>query len=198
MPKKDPRIDAYIEKSASFAKPILTHVRKLVHAACPEVEETVKWGMPHFDYKGGMLGMAAFKQHCAVSFWKSKLIFDNAELNRDGMGHLGRITSIADLPNDKTLTRYLKKAVELNEAGIKNPRPARSTKRGELVVPEVLLAALRKNKKALTTFENFTYSHKKEYVEWITEAKREETREHRLETTMKLLTQGKTRHSKYQ
>jgi uncharacterized protein YdeI (YjbR/CyaY-like superfamily) len=198
MPKKDPRIDAFIEKSAPFAQPILIHVRKLVHAACPNVEETLKWGMPHFDYKGVLLGMAAFKQHCAVAFWKADLVLGEAQVADEAMGHFGRITSRDDLPSDKVLTRYIRKAVELNEAGIKKPVPARPKKRKELEIPDDFQAALKKNRKALATFEGFSYSHRKEYVEWITEARRDETRARRLKTAMEWLAQGKSRNWKYQ
>jgi len=197
MPKKDPRIDAFIEKSAPFARPILIHVRELVHAACSNIEETLKWGMPHFDYKGVLLGMAAFKQHCAVSFWKADLVLGEAQVADEAMGHFGRITSLDDLPSDKVLTRYIRKAVELNEAGIKKPAPARPKKRKELVIPDDFQAALKKNRKALATFEGFSYSHRKEYIEWITEAKRDETRARRLKTAMEWLAQGKSRNWKY-
>ena len=198
MAKKDPRIDAYIAKSADFAKPILHHLRKLVHAACPEVEETLKWSMPSFTYKGLLCGMAAFKQHCTFGFWKGKLILDDRgdDLEKDAMGHFGRIYSIADLPPDKTMLGYIKEAVRLNEEGIKVPKPKPKAKK-ELVVPDYFTSALRKNKKALATFDNFTYSHKKEYLEWITEAKREETRTQRLETAVAWLAQGKPRNWKY-
>src|SRR6266705_559548 len=123
MAAKDPRIDAYIAKSADFAKPILSHLRKLVHAACPGVQETIKWGMPHFDYKGIMCGMAAFKQHCSFGFWKGRLIFGKAPggARDEGMGYAGRITKLSDLPADKVLLGYIRKAAALNDAGIKAP-----------------------------------------------------------------------------
>ena len=107
--KKDPRIDAYIARSADFAKPILRHIRSAVHEGCPPVEETIKWGFPHFDYKGMLCGMAAFKRHCALGFWKSSLILDLK--NQDAMGHFGRITSLADLPPTKVLMGYVKRAM---------------------------------------------------------------------------------------
>ena len=198
MPTKDRRVDAYIAKAADFAKPILTHVRKLVHAACPDVIETMKWSMPHFDHKGGICGMAAFKQHCALGFQKGELIFGSTAEENEAMGHFGRITSLADLPKDKVLIGYIRKAAELNEAGIKKPAPARSKVKKELVVPDDFLAALRKNKKALAAFENFSYSHRKEYAQWITEAKREETRAKRLATALEWLAKGKSRNWKYE
>ena len=127
MLKKDKRIDAYITKSAPFAKPILKHFRALVHRACPEVEETIKWNFPHFDYKGSMMcSMAAFKQHCAIGFWKASLLTDAKKLieranSEEAMGHFGRITSLKDLPKDAVLTKYIKEAMKLNREGIKPP-----------------------------------------------------------------------------
>ena len=197
MPKQDPRVDTYIAKSADFAKPVLNRIRRLVRAACPEVEETLKWGMPHFVHKGMLCGMAAFKQHCTFHFWKSSLIFGKGKTREDAMGQFGRITSLADLPGDKILTGYLKKGVALNEAGIKKPRPKPKAKKS-LIVPEYFLAALKKNKKARTTFMNFSPSCKGEYVEWITEAKRAETRVRRLQTAIQWLAAGKSRNWKYQ
>ena len=186
MAIKDSRIDAYIAKSADFAQPILKHIRKLVHAACPDVEETMKWSFPHFDYKGMMCSMAAFKQHCSFGFWKGELILGKGpDGDRgEGMGQFGRITALSELPKDATLIGYIKNAVQLNEAGIKLPTSAKPKVKKELTVPDDLIAALKKNKKAQMAFENFSYSHKKEYVEWITEAKREETRKKRLETAI--------------
>jgi uncharacterized protein YdeI (YjbR/CyaY-like superfamily) len=198
MARKDPRIDAYISKSADFAKPILKHLRKVVHAGCPDVQETIKWSMPHFDYKGMMCGMAAFKEHCAFGFWKAELIFDRGqEGEKSGMGSFGCIKSLGDLPNEKTLIGYVKKAAALNEAGIKAPRP-QPKKRAPIPIPDYFAAALRKNAKAQKAFENFSPSHRREYLEWVTEAKREETRKERLTTTIKWLAEGKPRHWKHQ
>jgi uncharacterized protein YdeI (YjbR/CyaY-like superfamily) len=198
MGSKDPRIDAYIAKSAEFAKPILKHLRKIVHAGCPKVEETIKWQHPHFDYKGVMCGMAAFKQHCVFGFWKETLILDRAKVaEKTAMGSFGCINSLADLPSDKTLIHYVKKATALNEAGIKAPGRTQPKKREPLAVPDYFSAALKKNAKARTTFENFAPSKRREYLEWVTEAKREETRNERLATSIKWLAQGKPRHWKY-
>lgn len=199
MGKKDPRIDAYIARSSDFARPILNHIRKLVRAACPEVEETMKWSFPHFDYKGMLCSMAAFKQHCSFGFWKGKLIFGNSPggARGEGMGYFGRFTAISDLPDEDVLMGYVRQAVQLNDAGIKTPARVRPRKKQELVVPDYFLAALKKNKKAAATFEQFSYSHKKEYVEWITEAKREETRQQRMKKAIGWLAEGKPRHWKY-
>ncbi|HYV90968.1 MAG TPA: DUF1801 domain-containing protein [Chitinophagales bacterium] len=179
MPKKDSRFDAYILKSADFAKPILTHLRKIVHKACPEVEETIKWGMPYFMYKGILCGMASFKNHCAFVFPKGSVMKDPnriLDVKRErAMGQFGRISSLKDLPSEKILIAYIKEAMKLNDGNVKLPERQRTEKK-ELVVPDDLMKALKKNKKALTTFESFNYSNKKDYAEWITEAKNEETR----------------------
>jgi uncharacterized protein YdeI (YjbR/CyaY-like superfamily) len=204
MAKKDPRIDAYIEKSADFAKPVLKHFRSLVHKTCPDVEEKIKWGFPHFDYHGGpMAHMASFKNHCAVGFWKASLMKNADALvekakNEEAMGHLGRITSLKNLPDDRTLAGYIKQGMRLNEEGIKlSSNKAKPGAKKELEVPDYFLKALKKNKTAKKTFDDFTYSHKKEYVEWISEAKTEPTRDKRVETSVEWLSEGKSRHWKY-
>jgi len=202
MPKKDPRIDAYIAKSADFAKPILKHLRELIHSACPEVEETLKWSMPSFEYKGILCGFAAFKAHVTFGFWKGDLMFtgDAAAQKKanEAMGHFGRLTKLSELPSDKLLVSYIKEAKRLNDESIKKEKPPKPKVRAELVVPPVLVAALRKNAKAKATFDAFSYSHKKEYVEWISEAKQEETRARRLATAIEWLSEGKARHWKYE
>jgi uncharacterized protein YdeI (YjbR/CyaY-like superfamily) len=198
MASKDPRVDVYIAKSANFAKPILKHLRKAVHAGCPKVEETMKWSMPHFDYKGVMCGMAAFKAHCAFGFWKEALIFDRDQpAEKTGMGSFGNIRSLADLPSEKTLIQYVKRAAALNEAGIKTPGRTQPKKREPLEVPDYFSAALKKNARARKTFESFPPSKRREYLEWVTEAKREETRRERTAISIKWLAEGKPRHWKY-
>ena len=166
MGTRDRRIDAYIAGSAGFAKPILTRLRKVVHAGCPDVEEAIKWGFPHFMYKGILCSMASFKEHCAFGFWKGSLIQDKAleKVGKTAMGHLGRITSVEDLPAEKVLLRYIKKAMALNVEGAKVPSRARPRGDRTLTVPADLMAALRKNRKALATFNRFNYSNRKEYV----------------------------------
>jgi len=202
MPATDSRIDTYIAKSADFAKPILTYIRRLVHKACPGAEETIKWGMPHFDYKGAVLcSMASFKQHCTFGFWKAAIMKDPAGIfNKDGknaMGQFDRITSVKDLPADKILIAYIKEAAQLNEAGVKLPaKPKTATKNIE--IPAALSTALKKNKKAQTVFEQFPPSHKKEYIEWITEAKTEATRDKRIDTAIEWIAEGKGRNWKYE
>lgn len=202
MPVKNPQVDQYIAKSAEFAKPILNHLRELVHNACPEAEEKIKWGMPHFDYKGMMCSMAAFKQHCAFTFWKAPLMKDkklmaNAK-SETAMGHLGRITSLKDLPSDKVLLTYIKEAKKLNDDGVKLPSKPIRTKKKEIVIPEYFVKELKKNKSAQKTFESFPPSHKREYIEWITEAKTEETRNKRMALAINWLSEGKSRNWKYE
>jgi uncharacterized protein YdeI (YjbR/CyaY-like superfamily) len=196
MSRRDPRIDAYIDKAAPFAKPILTHLRETVHAACPDCEETLKWGHPSFTYKGLMCGMAAFKQHCTFGFWKGSLVLGRGK-DGDAMGQFGRITSLQDLPSASVIAGYVKKAAALNDAGVTTPRAPRGPARAVRVPPD-LAAALKKHKKAKATFDNFSASHRREYVEWITDAKRDETRKRRLATTIAWLTEGKTHNWRYE
>lgn len=205
MAKKEKAIDAYIAKSAGFAKPILLHIRQLVHKTCPDVEEKMKWSFPHFDYKGEMMcSMAAFKQHAVFGFWKAALMKDpvlveNAK-SEVSMGHLGRLTSLKDLPSDKKMIAWIKEAMQLTDKGIKLPARAKPTEKDkkELTEPDYFIKALAKNKKAKTAFDNFAYSHKKEYLIWITEAKTEETRNKRMETALEWLAEGKSRNWKYE
>lgn len=199
MPTIDPRIDAYInDKTADFAKPILAHLRQLVHTACPEVTETMKWSMPFFDYKGPLANMASFKAHCAFGFWKQSLMESDAiPAEKTAMGAFGRITAIEDLPDDATMIALIKQAVKLNEDGVKVEKKAPTTDK-TLVVPEILIAALEQNPQASEHFNNFPYSKKKDYIEWINEAKSDATREKRLATTIEQLAEGKSRHWKYE
>lgn len=200
---KDKRIDAYIAKSEDFAKPILNHIRESVHKAVPEVEETIKWGFPHFDYNGEMMcSMASFKKHCAFTFWKASLLPDPEGIlehtERNAMGHMGRITQLKDLPDTKTLIKYIKEAARLNAEGIKVVKKPIEKEKKEVVVPDYFELALSKNKKAKAVFEKFSYSHKKEYIEWITEAKTEATRIKRMDTALEWIAEGKGRNWKYE
>ena len=192
MATKDARIDAYIAKSAKFAQPILKRLRKLVHAGCPDVVETIKWGSPHFEHKGMLCGMAAFKEHCAFGFWNRALKIPGKE---GAMGQFGSIKSLSDLPADKVLIGYVKEAAKLNETGVK-VGPIRR-KLQPLPVPPELRAALKKNPAALANFEKFSPSNRREYNEWIGEAKREETRAQRAETAVGWIADGKSRNWKY-
>lgn len=202
MPRSDPRIDAYIDKAAPFARPILDHIRSLVHQACPEVEEKIKWSFPHFDYKGEMMcSMAAFKAHCAFGFWKAELIRSSQGklqlADRTAMGNLGKITGLKDLPSDRAMIKMIKEACALNDQGIKVKKPEPAQKK-ELVAPEYLLQALAKNKAARKTFDKASYSFRKEYIEWITEAKTETTRQSRIKTALDWMAEGKGRNWKYE
>ena len=149
MPKKNPRIDAYIKKAQPFAQPILIHLRKLVHQANPDVQETIKWGFASFDYKGPFCSMASFKQHCAFGFWKTALMKDAKEMigkNEYAMGHLGKIMSMNDLPPDKKIIGWIKEAVKLNDDDVKLPDRKKSSEKKEIEIPEAFQKALNKNK----------------------------------------------------
>ncbi len=200
MARKINVIDLYIDKSADFAKPILTHLRDLVHVACPLVEEKIKWGFPHFDFKGEMMcSMAAFKNHCAFGFWKASLMKDKHQLfnANEAMGHLGKITSLKDLPTDKIMLAYIKEAMQLNIDGVKLPTKKKSN---SIIVrvPDYFIAALKENQSAEKQFTAFSPSHKKEYIQWITEAKTETTRNKRVETALEWIAEGKGRNWKYE
>ena len=195
----DPRVDAYIEKSADFARPVLEHFRKLVHQAFPAMEETIKWGVPHFEHKGIVCSMAAFKAHCAIGFHKSALIEDKQGLlerkDRTAFGSLGRITSLKDLPADKHLKAWVKAVADLNERGIKKPAPKRKPRK--LDIPDWFSTAIAGNPAAKKAFDGFSYTNQKDYVEWVTEAKRAETREKRLAQALEWMAEGKPRNWKY-
>jgi uncharacterized protein YdeI (YjbR/CyaY-like superfamily) len=198
MPTTDKRFDAYIAKANPFAQPILTHIRSVVHSACPDVVETMKWSSPSFMYKDQMLcQMSAFKEHVGFGFWKGKMI-DGLKLggSSEGAGHFGRIKTVKDLPGKRELTGYIKQAMKLNDEGVSPARVVK--KKPALAVPAELTAALEKNKKAKATFEAFPPSHRREYSEWITEAKREETRAARVKQAVEWIAEGKARNWKYQ
>jgi len=201
MPKRDPRVDAYIAKSADFAKPILTHFRAVVDAACPDATENIKWSTPSWDYAGSLLcSMAAFKQHCSFGFWKANLLTLNGKPVGIGAdGQLSHITSVKDLPSRAVLVKLVKQAARLNADGVKESvMSGRSrTPKPPLPVPEDFQRALARNRKARDTFAAFPPSHQREYIEWIAGAKREETRAERLATSLQWLAEGKPRNWKY-
>ncbi len=199
---KDLHIDQYLEASADFAKPILRHLRALVHQACPGAVEKLKWGFPQFDYKGVYTSMAAFKEHCAFNFWKAELLDDPkglfGEKEAKSMGNFGRIRLLADLPPDDILLDYLARARQLNDEGVKRitKQPTEEEKK-ELAVPGDLRSALQSNTVASEVFEKFSYSCRKDYVVWITEAKTAATREKRIATAVEWISEGKNRNWKY-
>lgn len=202
MPR-DPRVDAYIAKAQPFARTILKHLRALVHKAVPDVEETLKWGMPTFMMHGAiMCGMASFKAHSAFWFWRGSQIPDTHKIFGRGekaMGQLGRITSIRDLPNARVLTKYVKAAAALNRESGTAAHKAAAAKRKVNVprTPTDLSKALRANATASAAWKTFPPSHRKEYIEWIMEAKTAETRGKRLATSLKWIAQGKHRNWRY-
>jgi len=203
MGTRDLRVDKYIAKAPDFARPVLAHLRDLVHATCPDVAETIKWGFPNFLYEDGILcSMAAFKNHCSFGFWKAALMDDTDQIltvaARAGMGHMGKIAALADLPKDAVLKKYIKAAMELNKKGVKVPKakPAERDKK-ELEVPDYFIKELKKHKQAEQIFNAFAYSHKKEYLQWITEAKTEVTRNKRMAQAMEWIAEGKGRNWKY-
>lgn len=201
MSATDKRVDEYINRSAAFAKPILSHLRAVIHQADPRIEETIKWGFPNFEYKGIVCSMASFKQHCSFSFWKASVLKDPHQIlsaiGETAMGHFGKIKSLNDLPSDDILIEYIREAVQLNEADVKVPSRTKPVAQKDLEVPGYLLDALKQNKEAKATFEAFSYSNKKDYVEWLTEAKTEATREKRLQTAIEWMAEGKIRNWKY-
>jgi uncharacterized protein YdeI (YjbR/CyaY-like superfamily) len=199
MANTDPRVDAYITKSAPFAQPILQHIRKAVHAGCPDVEETIKWSFPHFVYKGMLCSMASFKAHCAFGFWKGSLLKDELgdSKAKDAMGQFGRIASLDDLPPARQLIALVRKAAALNEQGVKVVR-RKSIVKAAPVVPAEFRKILRADKKALAAFTALSASHQREYLEWFAEAKTPETRQRRMGTALEWLSEGKARNWKYE
>ena len=195
---RDPRIDAYIERQADFARPILEHLRAAVHSACPEAEETMKWSMPHFTYKGQILaGMAAFKAHATFGFWRGKEVLGETGAERDAMGQFGRLTSLDDLPPADVLESLIRKAAAVAESGPK-PRPPAKHPKPPVETPDDLSAALDENAAARATFEAFPQSCRREYVEWVVEAKRPETRAKRIAQAVEWMAEGKRRNWKYE
>jgi len=203
--KTDPRVDAYIAKSADFAKPILEHIRDVMHEGCPECEEDIKWGHPSFIYKGIMAGMAAFKAHATFGFWRGGTMVeaeDRKDGDESGMGQFGRLTSVQELPSRKKLLGYVKAAKKLQDAGAVAPKAKKRTKpRPPVKVPTIpppFRKALARNTRAKTTCEAFAPSHRKEYVQWVADAKTDATRDRRIELALGWLAEGKRRNWKYE
>lgn len=194
---RNPAFDAYIAKAAPFARPILTHLRHVVHRACPEVEEAMKWSMPFFVYRGNLCHMAAFKAHCAFGFWRGKEMQDLPhDVGGEGMGHLGRITSVDDLPPRRRLTALIKAAMKLADGKRAPARPARV--KAPLDMPDDLARALDGRAAAAKHFNAFSPSAQRDYIEWVVEAKRAPTRSARIATALDWIAEGKSRHWKYQ
>lgn len=200
MPKKDPRVDAYIAKNADFAKPILTYLRKHIHAACPDVSETVKWGVPFYEHQGILCSTAAFKQHCMFILWNKALKAEYKKLGTtlQEIARLRRFSTLEELPKAPVLKRLVAESARLNAAGVKGPMRPPSKPKPKLATPADLQRALAKNKQAKAAFEAFTPGKRNEYIEWITSAKRDETRAKRLTTAVEWIAEGKSRNWKYQ
>ena len=199
MKNGSPAFDAYIAKAPDFARPILLKIRRLMHEACPDIEEVMKWGHPHFDYRGPVAGMAAFKQHAAFGFWKAQLLSDSKDQSsKAGSMSMSRdkLTDVAQLPPDKVLLRLIREAVDLNAKGVKTPKSKKPPKK-PLAAPDYFIAALRKNKKAEAAFKSMSPSHQREYIEWLIEAKQEATRQKRLAAAIEWIAEGKPRNWKY-
>jgi uncharacterized protein YdeI (YjbR/CyaY-like superfamily) len=197
MGTRDERVDAYIARAAEFAKPILAHLRETVHEASPDCRETMKWSMPHFDYKGMLCSMAAFKQHVGFGFWKGRLVLGDRAAASSAAGNFGRITAVSDLPPKRVLRGYIKKAMALNDEGVKGPVRRKGAPKPPPRAPADLAAALTRSARARKAFDAFSPSHRREYIEWIAEAKTEETRRRRLDTAVAWMAEGKSRHWKY-
>jgi uncharacterized protein YdeI (YjbR/CyaY-like superfamily) len=193
----DPRIDAYIAKSAPFARPILVHVRQRIHAAAPEAVETTKWSAPAFTVDGKiLLIMAAFKAHAALNFWRGQELRGN-QADADGMGQFGKLTSLADLPSDSELDRLIREAAELAKSA-PTPRQVKHAPKPAADLHPEFVAALKANPKAQEVLDGFPPSARRDYIDWIAEAKQDATRAKRIATAVEWLSEGKRRHWKYQ
>lgn len=196
-------VDAYIEKSAPFAQPILNYLRELMHEGAPGVEEAIKWSRPFFLYNGVILGnLSAFKEHCAFGLWGSEIAKEvqaDGVASSDAMGTFGRITSLKDLPPKKQLLGYIRSAAKMIASGERTKSWTRpKVAKAPVEVPEALAAALKKNKAAAKQFETMSPSCRREYSEWIADAKRDETREKRVATAVEWIAEGKSRNWKYE
>ncbi len=194
---RDPRVDAYIARAQPFAQPILEHVRERVHAVVPEVEETLKWSAPSFTFNGKiLLMMAAFKAHAVANFWRGQEL-RGEQAEADAMGQFGKLTSVDDLPPDKDLEALIRKAAELTAAA-PAPRKAKNAPKPPHELHPEFAAALKAAPKAKATLESFPPSARRDYLEWVGEAKQDATRQKRIATSIEWLSEGKRRHWKYQ
>jgi len=197
MGKKDPRIDAYIAEAADWSRPILRRLRALVHDTCPEVVETVKWRNPSFEYRGLLCGMGAFKKHCIFGFWKHELVIGDEPKSKEAAGSFGRLKTVADVPSKARFAAWMKTARRLNEEGVSAPRTKMRPKTPARLHPE-LAAALAANKKAQAAFDAFAPGARRDYVEWIADAKADATRARRITQAVEWIAQGKRRNWKYE
>jgi uncharacterized protein YdeI (YjbR/CyaY-like superfamily) len=196
MGTKSPEVDRYIADAAPFARPILEKIRKAYHKADPEIVETIKWSVPHFEHKGIVGNMAAFKSHVSFGFWKAGLMSDRHGLLTNKTPAGSRVSEVSELPSEKVLVETIREAVRLNDEGVKSaPRPKKAP--APLEIPEELTAALRKNRKARAVFEGFSPGAQREYAMWIAEAKQEATRQKRLAQAIEWISEGKQRNWKY-
>ncbi|WP_428071186.1 YdeI/OmpD-associated family protein [Chryseobacterium gambrini] len=201
MEKYSPKVDEYIEKSQDFAKPILNYIRETVHEFCPDAEEAIKWKFPTFLYKGKILcSMVAFKQYCSMGFWlhdeMTSLKEFETEAEKTNMFSLGKITETENLPSKPQLKKMIVEAMELTDMGVtlKKATPSKT----ETEVPDYFQNALNENKKALEIFKKASPSFRKEYINWIAEAKTESTRNKRMDQALEWISEGKGRNWKYE
>lgn len=197
MGTRSKSVDAYIAKSADFAKPVMTHFRDAVHQACPDVVESLKWSAPAFEYHGILCNMASFKAHCSIGFWKHELVMEAPHDPKSGMGSFGKLTSVKQLPSKRELTRLIKRAMQLNVDGVSVERPSAASKPQVAMHPE-FKAALTKHRKARAFFDQLSPRNQREYLEWILDAKRDATRERRIAQAVEWLGEGKRRNWKYE
>jgi hypothetical protein len=204
MSKRDPKVDAYVKRAPEFARPILEHMRDIVHLACPEIVETIKWGRPFFDHRGPVCGLAAFKAHCSVMFWKADVLFTPDEQRDGGLGQFARLVSVKDLPAKRELIALVKRAVLLNQDGVSAKwqearKKTRATRAATpVVLPALLTEALATDAKAREAFDAMPPGHKREYAEWIDGAKREETRQRRTAQAVAQIREGKAQNWRYE
>ena len=202
MSKFNPQFDEYIEKTADFAKPIMEYLRQIIHETCPEVEEIIKWGIPHFDYKGDMMCiLAGYKNHCSFSLYKAELMSDTKIIESvkagQKMGYMDKLKSLSDLPAKETLVAYIKEAMVLDENGVKKAKPV-SEKPKVIEVPDYFSEKLATNPLAKEIFESKSSSFRKDYLVWITDAKTEATRQKRIEQSLEWIAEGKGRFWQYE
>ena len=194
---RDERIDSYIAKAQPFARPILEHVRSRVHAAAPEAEETTKWSAPAFTIDGKiLLIMAAFKAHAAINFWRGQELRGD-QANADGMGQFGKLMSLADLPGEAELDRLIREAATLAKAA-PAPRQVKHAPKPAAEIHPDFAAALKASSQAQATLDGFPPSARREYLDWVAEAKQDATRAKRIADAVQWLSEGKRRHWKYE